>query len=110
MVNDKTLLLDDPKLRLCSAKVKHSICRRPPADFIAVAEETGSIVDLGAWVLRTACQQLATWRRDYAGRSRLSVSVNVSANQLLTPGFPLVVARTLEDIGLEASAIHLEIT
>jgi len=82
----------------------------PPADFIAVAEETGLIVDLGEWVLRTACQQLATWRRDYVGRSRLSVSVNVSANQLLTPGFPLVVARTLEDVGLEASALNLEIT
>ncbi|GAC1528694.1 MAG: hypothetical protein NVS2B8_15980 [Vulcanimicrobiaceae bacterium] len=82
----------------------------PPMDFIAVAEETGSIVDLGAWVLRTACAQLATWRREHVGRSRLSMSVNVSANQLLTPGFALVVARTLEDVGLEPSALILEIT
>jgi len=82
----------------------------PPVDFIAVAEETGAIVELGAWVLRTACLQLAAWRRDHAGRSRLSVSVNVSVNQLLTPGFALVVARTLDDARLEASALHVEIT
>ena len=82
----------------------------PPDEFIPIAEETGSIVDLGAWVLRTACTQLATWRRSTASGAALSVSVNVSAKQLLAGDFAKTVLATLAEAGLAASALHLEIT
>ncbi|GAC1305222.1 MAG: hypothetical protein NVSMB21_06620 [Vulcanimicrobiaceae bacterium] len=81
-----------------------------PLDFIALAEETGAIVDLGAWVLQTACERLARWRRELPGAAHLSISVNVSAHQLLVPGFPFLTARVLRETGLETSALHLEVT
>jgi len=81
-----------------------------PGDFIAVAEETGDIVGLGAWVLFTACSQLAAWRRELPKAGRLTISVNVSANQLLTSGFARTVHEVLAETRLPASALHLEIT
>ncbi len=82
----------------------------PPDEFIAIAEETGSIVELGAWVLRTACRQLATWRRSTASGADLSVSVNVSAKQLLAGDFARMVIATLDEAELVPAALHLEIT
>ena len=55
----------------------------PPMEFIALAEETGVIVDIGAWVLETACEQAAQWAE--AGHP-IRISVNVSARQLDDPG------------------------
>ncbi len=55
-----------------------------PAEFIAIAEETGLIVPLGEWVLTTACQQLAIWQRTYA-QPTLKMSVNLSVKQLQPP-------------------------
>ena len=56
-----------------------------PNEFIPVAEETGLIVDLGAWVLHHACVQAAAWLRDGVRRD-LTLAVNVSGLQLLAPG------------------------
>jgi len=81
-----------------------------PDDFIAIAEETGDIVGLGAWVLSTACTQLAAWRRDLPTAGALTISVNVSANQLLSSGFVETVHGVLAEARLPASALHLEIT
>ena len=78
-----------------------------PKEFVPLAEETGIIVDIGAWVLREACRQIAVWRRD---RADLEVAVNVSARQLIQPDIVEVVRSALEDSGLPADALCLEIT
>lgn len=78
-----------------------------PVDFIPVAESTGDIVHIGEWVLRTACAQLAEWRR--AG-AELYVSVNLAPLQLELPNLKDIVASALADHELPASALVLEIT
>ena len=81
----------------------------PPAEFIPVAEQTGLIVPIGAWVLEEACRQLAVWREELTAHG-LTVAVNVSARQLSHAGFPAFVAGVLSSTGLPASALTLEIT
>jgi len=79
-----------------------------PTSFIPVAEETGLIVPLGRWVLREACAQAATWRRELA--DDLVMSVNLSARQFQDPGLIEEIERTLSDTGLHPGALKLEIT
>jgi diguanylate cyclase (GGDEF)-like protein len=78
-----------------------------PSDFIRVAEETGLIVELGNWVLRNACCQVAQWRQRGAD---IGVSVNVSAQQLVHPDMVDSVRAALEESGLPAEALRLEVT
>jgi len=80
----------------------------PPSEFIAMAEETGLIVELGEQVLRTACAQAAEWQG--LSRSPLRVAVNLSARQLQEPNLPEVVARTLAETGLAPQLLDVEIT
>jgi diguanylate cyclase (GGDEF)-like protein len=80
----------------------------PPNDFIPIAELTGSIVEIGEWVLHRSCEQAAAWRG--AALPDLRISVNVSARQLDEPTFPDVVAGVLRTTGLPASALTLEVT
>ncbi len=80
-----------------------------PDEFIPLAEETGLIVPIGSWVLRTACAQLAAWRRGGHGDG-VAVAVNVSPRQLLHPGFVQEVADVLEVTGIGAGSLLLEIT
>ncbi len=79
----------------------------PPADFLDVAEDSGLIVPLGAWVLATACTQGAAWRS--AGRN-IGVSVNLSLRQINSPRFPESVAAALAESGLPPEALTLEVT
>jgi diguanylate cyclase (GGDEF)-like protein/PAS domain S-box-containing protein len=79
----------------------------PPDTFIPLAEETGLIVPLGAWVLQEACSE-ATRHRDR--HPDLRVAVNLSARQLDDPGLPATVADTLEAIGLPPDRLVLEVT
>ena len=80
-----------------------------PADrFIPVAEQTGLIVEIGAWVLEEACRRAAAWRRD--GIAPVRLAVNVSAVQFERPDLVESVARTLAEHELEASLLELEIT
>jgi diguanylate cyclase (GGDEF)-like protein/PAS domain S-box-containing protein len=79
-----------------------------PGDFITVAEESGLIVGLGAWVLREACRQAAAWQAA-DGRGRV-VSVNLSPRQISRSDVPELLARTLEETGLDPELIELEIT
>ena len=81
----------------------------PPTDFIPLAEESGLILEIGEWVLREACLMLRRWQQ-HGLDSGLSVSVNVSALQLLRGNFPEVVRRVLEDTGLAAGTLELELT
>jgi len=79
----------------------------PPAAFIALAEETGAIVDLGAWVLRTACSQLRVWQERMPG---LAISVNVSGRQLQDAGLVEHVRRAIRKSGIDPSTLILEMT
>jgi diguanylate cyclase (GGDEF)-like protein len=80
----------------------------PPAEFIPLAEETGLIVPIGEWVLRTACAQAKAWR--LAGVPLPRVAVNVSVHQFAQDDFPALVARILSEVGLEPGALEIEIT
>jgi diguanylate cyclase (GGDEF)-like protein len=87
----------------------HPSCGRIlPGDFIGAAEESGLIVPLGAWVLQQACAQAARWPVDGAGGP--SLSVNLSAVQLATPGLVAQVQRSLEQSGLAPHRLDLEVT
>ncbi len=79
-----------------------------PADFIPIAEETGLIIDIGAWVLEQACQEATRWRK--AGYRQAKVSVNVSALQLERNGFVETVAAALAISGLPPECLELELT
>ncbi len=79
-----------------------------PGDFISIAEETGLIVPLGEWILRTGCKRCAAWRREQG--QNLHIAINVSALQLQQAGFADLVASILIETGLPASALHLELT
>jgi len=79
-----------------------------PGEFIPVMEETGLIVQLGEWALRTACAQAEAWRRD--GHGRLRVAVNLSGRQFLQADLAPMVGRVLEETGLPATHLQLEVT
>jgi diguanylate cyclase (GGDEF)-like protein len=79
-----------------------------PAKFIPLAEETGTIIPIGSWVLQQACRQVRAWEQ--AGYGPLKVSVNVSALQFARPDFVEIVAHSLEESGLAAECLVLELT
>ena len=79
----------------------------PPMDFIPLAEQTGIMIGLGTWVLRTACEQVAAWGR--LGRY-VVVSVNVSGLQLREDDFIDVVMGVLQDTGIDPQLLVLELT
>ena len=79
-----------------------------PVDFIPLAEETGLIISIGEWVLRTACQQARRWQEQGTGLQRMAV--NISVLQFVQPSFPALVARILEETGLAPESLELEIT
>jgi diguanylate cyclase (GGDEF)-like protein len=79
-----------------------------PMEFIPMAEETGLIVPIGEWVLRTACGHAAAW--EAAGFSGLRIAVNLSRCQLRERGLPELVDRIMRDAGVTASQMQLEIT
>ena len=82
----------------------------PPLSFIPVAEDTGLIVEIGAWVMREAARQLATWRATIPGGSDLSMAVNLSARQLRDHDIVDRVARAIVDSQVPANSITLELT
>jgi diguanylate cyclase (GGDEF)-like protein/PAS domain S-box-containing protein len=79
-----------------------------PVQFIPLAEETGLIVPIGAWVLRTACAQVKAWQD--AGLPPVRVSVNLSARQFIQRDLVASIRQTLEDTGLPARYLELELT
>lgn len=80
----------------------------PPGDFIPLAEETGLIVPIGEWVLRTACAQSRAWRQ--AGFSPVRMAVNISPRQFRQSDLIARVDEILRETGLEPSALELEVT
>ena len=77
-----------------------------PDEFIPIAEESGLIYPIGAWVLRSACEDAVRWH----GRGRLRVGVNVSTRQLVDKNFADLVATTLRETGLDPRRLELEVT
>ena len=80
-----------------------------PAEFIPVAEASGLIVPLGAWILRTACEQLVQWARS-PQTAQWSVAVNVSARQFRHPDFVTDVLGVLQETGADPERLKLELT
>lgn len=79
-----------------------------PADFIPIAEDSGLIVEIGDWVLATACCQALEWHR--MGHDSLRVSVNISARQFVRHDFVDRVVRIIEQSGLAPHFVELELT
>ncbi|TCO78584.1 EAL domain-containing protein [Chromatocurvus halotolerans] len=79
-----------------------------PDQFIDVAEDTGLIIDIGAWVLEQACRQREAWKR--AGIMQLTMAVNISARQMLDPRFADTVREKVVSAGCNPHEVELEIT
>jgi diguanylate cyclase (GGDEF)-like protein/PAS domain S-box-containing protein len=81
-----------------------------PEEFIAVAEETGLIRDLGWWNLREACRQMSEWRADHNAYSQLTMSVNLSPKQFLQANLVEDIGSLLRELKLPPQALKLELT
>ncbi len=79
-----------------------------PATFIPLAEETGLIIEVGEWVLRTACYQTVAWHQ--GGLAPLTVAVNLSARQFFQPQIVEIISDVLRETQLPPSSLELEIT
>lgn len=80
----------------------------PPDKFIRIAENSGLIVPIGEWVLRTACRQARSWQNE--GHPAMTVAVNVSAVQFRHEGFRDLIRSVLHETGLAAQYLELELT
>jgi EAL domain-containing protein (putative c-di-GMP-specific phosphodiesterase class I) len=79
-----------------------------PAQFIAIAEDSGLILPIGAWVIEEACRQVRDWMN--VGLPELTISVNVSSMQFQSGKFVESLFATLLDIGLDPKFLELEVT
>jgi two-component system CheB/CheR fusion protein len=80
----------------------------PPSRFIPIAEQSGLIVDIGAWVLRTVALQLSEWQRQRV--PLIPVSVNISVRQFEHTQLATVVSLLADELGIDANLLHFEIT
>ncbi|AUI69319.1 EAL domain-containing protein [Beggiatoa leptomitoformis] len=80
----------------------------PPAQFIPLAEDTGLIIPIGEWVLRTACQENQRWQR--AGEPPLHVSVNLSARQFIQEDLLITIEQIVSDLNMDPHRLELELT
>jgi diguanylate cyclase (GGDEF)-like protein/PAS domain S-box-containing protein len=113
LVYQPVVCMDSGRLHGCEALLRWrhpKLGLVPPSEFIPIAEETGVILDLGDWVLRTACAQFACWRARYGVRAPESVSVNISRAQLVVGNFEQSVRDVLRACAIEPRQVHLEIT
>jgi len=82
----------------------------PPSEFIPMAEESGLILELGEWVLRTSLKTLSAWRNSTSGAKGIFMSVNLSSKQFACMDLDKIILQTLQDVDLPPSALKLEIT
>ena len=81
-----------------------------PKEFISVAEESGLIIPIGRWILEEACRQTRVWQTTLPGLENISISVNLSAKQLMHPALRTQVEEILETTGLDPKSLKLEVT
>ena len=81
-----------------------------PGEFIAAAEATGVIIQVGEWVLTEACRQLRSWHESFPESKSVSIAVNVSVRQVLRPDFVDMVGRTIRECGIAPQCLTLELT
>jgi diguanylate cyclase (GGDEF)-like protein len=81
-----------------------------PVEFIPIAEETGLIVPLGAFILRSACRQAAEWLRRVPRTPEFTMAVNISGRQLCHPSFMGLVEQTIDETAMDPRTLKLEIT
>jgi diguanylate cyclase (GGDEF)-like protein len=81
-----------------------------PGDFISIAEDTGLIVPMGEWVLRSACQQLCAWQEKFPQSSSMQIGINLSNKQIKQFDFVDKLAKILDDTGLQGENLRLEFT
>jgi len=81
-----------------------------PNEFITMAEETGLIIPIGIWILEEAARQTAEWQKRFLFHKNLSISVNLSAKQLMHPNLTAQVAAVLEKTALDSRCLKLEVT
>jgi diguanylate cyclase (GGDEF)-like protein/PAS domain S-box-containing protein len=86
----------------------HLLGEVEPSEFLGVAEENGLIIDIGKWVLEQACTQMIDWHKQ--GYGELSIAVNISSKQFRQPNFPDMVSEVLQNTGLSAEFLKLELT
>lgn len=81
-----------------------------PSEFIPLAEETGLILPIGAWVISEACRQLRRWQKIRPGQPPLYMNVNISSRQFAQPGLVKYIQQVLDETGLDPRTLKLEIT
>ncbi len=81
-----------------------------PAEFVPIAEDSGSIIEIDRWVLRRACRDMSAWRTEHGASVPLSLSVNLSSRQFSDPLLVDRISDVLRDTGFDASQLKLEIT
>ena len=118
IANDELVVYYQPKVNFATGKITsmEALVRwiHPtdglisPTEFIPLAEDTGLIVDLGEWVLRHSCRQNMAWQQ--AGLPPVTVAVNVSARQLHNNVLLKSVQKVLDETGMEARFLELELT
>ncbi len=103
--------LPEGKIVACEALVRwqHPVLGLiPPDKFIPLSEETGLILPMGEWILKTACEQLINWRKQGYGIRR--IAVNLSGRQIQQKDLPQVVEKILLETGCPSGSLELEIT
>jgi diguanylate cyclase (GGDEF)-like protein/excisionase family DNA binding protein len=113
LVHQPLVSLEDSRIVGAEALVRWEHPERGivmPTDFIPLAEDTGLILPIGAWVIEEACRQLARWSAAGLAAELPYIAVNVSGRQLVEGDLPAVVARALRRTGIEPSRLALEIT
>lgn len=81
-----------------------------PSNFIPIAENTGLIIPIGWWVLRSACQQMAAWQQEHPDSDKLFISINISSQQFSQPYGGSIISQILAETGLNPRYLKLEIT
>ncbi|MGC2182310.1 MAG: EAL domain-containing protein [Terriglobales bacterium] len=89
---------------------QHGDRLRSPAEFIAVADETGLIIPMNRILLREACEQLRSWHAEFPAESALRMSVNITSKEFAHPNLAIGIAETLKQTGLDPNHLQLEIT